>query len=275
VRAARAVLVASLLLLAVPASAEPPPERDWTFDVIPYVWLPAMTGDVTVRGRKADVDVSIGDLFTETDFIFALQAQLEAWYRQRFGFVFNGQWTWLDQDDNSFGPAQGPPFGPGVFPIQFDLRTNLGLFEILGAYRVGTWELGSGPSPPALTLEPIVGARITTLKVTFDPKGGSDLDQSRTWVDPILGARMTLALGEERRWHLRIRGDFGGFGAGTDFTWNVVGALGYEWRFETCQVEAFLGVRALDQDYGQGSGTGRFEWDVTQYGPVLGLAFHF
>jgi hypothetical protein len=274
-RAAALPFLAMVLLIAAPAWGGSGSEPSWTFAITPYIWLPAMTGETTVKGRSAKVDTSIGDLFTGTDFIFALQAQLEAWYQQRFGIVFNGQWTRLDQDDNSFGPSQGPPFGPGVFPIEFDLTMNMGLFEFLGAYRVETWELGSGSWRPALTVEPLVGARLTTLNVSFDPKGGSDLDQGKTWADPILGARTSLALGQERRWRITFRADFGGFGAGSDFTWNLMGGFGHEWRFETCQLEALLGARALYQDYREGSGTSRFEWDVTQYGPVLGLGFHF
>lgn len=275
VRPTAAVLAAWALLLAAPAAGEPPPERDWEFAATPYIWLPAMTGSVTVRGREAEVDTDVADLFTETDLILAVQLELEAWYRQRFGLLLNGQWTRLDQDDNLLGPTQGPPFGPGIFPIQFDLTTNLGLLEVLGAWRAGTWELGSGAGSPALTVEPFAGARLTSLKITFDPNGGSDLDRRRTWADPILGARATLALGHERRWKLHFRGDFGGFGAGSEFTWNLVGGVGYEWRPKLCRVEAILGARALYQDYQDGSGTGRFEWDITQYGPAIGLALRF
>ena len=68
---------------------------------------------------------------------------------------------------------------------------------------------------------------------------------------------------------------FGGFGAGSDFTWNLLGGLGYEWRFDTWQLEALLGGRALYQDFNDGSGLLRFEWDVTQYGPVVALGFRF
>lgn len=152
---ARFAVVACLALWAAPAAlAVPPPvERDWTFTVAPYIWLPAMTGSTTVDGRKAEIDTSVSDLFTESDFVFAVQAELAAWYKQRFGFIFNGQWSVIKQDDNSLQPGDGPPFtppggGPGFFPVEFDLKSNMGFFEFLGAYRVGSWELGSGPSSP-------------------------------------------------------------------------------------------------------------------------------
>jgi len=52
----------------------------WTFDVAPYLWLPALDGDITVRGRTAPVDVSIGE-FVETifeSFQFAAMGRVEA-----------------------------------------------------------------------------------------------------------------------------------------------------------------------------------------------------
>ena len=36
----------------------------WKFELAPYVWLPAMDGDITVRGRTADVDLDLGDIST-------------------------------------------------------------------------------------------------------------------------------------------------------------------------------------------------------------------
>ena len=55
-------------------------QGDWAFRVAPYIWLPAMTGDVTVRGTESEIDTSVSDIFTESDFAFALQGQVEAWY---------------------------------------------------------------------------------------------------------------------------------------------------------------------------------------------------
>ena len=36
--------------------------KGWSFEVAPfYLWLPALDGEVTVRGQSADVDLSVGD----------------------------------------------------------------------------------------------------------------------------------------------------------------------------------------------------------------------
>jgi hypothetical protein len=202
----------ALLGPGVAAEAEPPPEGDWDFVVAPYIWLPAMTGSSSVNGRSIQIDTSVSDLFTKSDFVFSVSAELEAWYKQRFGFMLNALWSVIQQNDNVLGPADGPPFnlpggGPGVFPAEFDLKSNIGLFEFAAAYRVGTWELGSGSSSPAFTLEPLVGVRVTTLWGTLDPKGNfSKVDQQKTWVDPILGARHGAPLRARAPLELQVPG---------------------------------------------------------------------
>ena len=73
-------LIGSLVLGGAAAvQAEPPPEKNWSFAITPYVWLPAMTGETAIDGFRVEVDTSVSDLFTESDFIFALQAQFEVW----------------------------------------------------------------------------------------------------------------------------------------------------------------------------------------------------
>jgi hypothetical protein len=94
------------------------------------------------------------------------------------------------------------------------------------------------------------------------------------WIDPIIGARLrhSPAVGEE----LSVRGDVGGFGAGSKFTWQVLAA--YNWRL--CQqgwltLDGYLGYRALSVDYEDGEGVNRYEYDVVQQGPVIGVTGRF
>ena len=72
-----------------------------------------------------------------------------------------------------------------------------------------------------------------------------------------------------------MRGDFGGFGAGSDFTWNLAGILAYDFHIRSVSTSVLLGARALYQDYDEGSAEGLIRWDVTQYGPLIGLSFRF
>lgn len=65
-----------------------------------------------------------------------------------------------------------------------------------------------------------------------------------------------------------MRGDIGGFGAGSDFTWHVNGLVHFQpWRY----VAIIVGYRVLDQDYEEGSGVNRFKYDMRISGPLAGL----
>lgn len=72
------------------------------------------------------------------------------------------------------------------------------------------------------------------------------------------------------RWDLSLRGDIGGFGIGSDFTWQMTALLGYRFPLFGADATAAIGYRILDQNYDDG-----FEWDMTLHGPVLGLGIRF
>ena len=239
-------------------------ESDWDFAILPYVWLPAMTGDVTIKGHTATIDTTISDLFTETDAVFALAAEMEAWYRHKWGLAINGYWAVIQQDDN----LEGTPF-------QFDLDIDQGLFEVLGFYNYGERPLGSSGTGTTWSIQPLIGVRVTTIRGGFDFENFASVDQAKTWADPILGSRSIIRLGKDGRLQAILRGDIGGFGLGSTFTWNVAGMFGYDFAIRSVDMTVLLGMRALSQDFTDGSGSNRFKWDVIQYGPLLGLAFRF
>ena len=72
------------------------------------------------------------------------------------------------------------------------------------------------------------------------------------------------------------RSDIGGFSVGSNFSWKVID--GHVFEFGTWQGITFSGVigdRALYVDYVRGEGRRRYEFDMIQHGPVLGLSMHF
>jgi opacity protein-like surface antigen len=84
----------------------------------------------------------------------------------------------------------------------------------------------------------------------------------------MIGARVTVDITD--RLNFRLKGDIGGFGVGSDFTWNVLAGLGY--RFSG-NITALLGYRYLYMDYK--TGTSRARYDVTMQGPMAGVMFAF
>ena len=71
---------------------------------------------------------------------------------------------------------------------------------------------------------------------------------------------------------LVVRGDAGGFGVGSELTWNLVGNVQYHL---SRTVSLGMGYRALSIDYEQGSGTDHFRYNMIMHGPALGVAFRF
>lgn len=246
-----------------PAASQP--EDNWEFDVVPYVFLPAMTGSTTIKGLAVPVDTTIGDIFTETDLILSLSLNFEAWYKRRWGALFNGMWSTLKQRDNVLTT-------PGPVPIQslFDVTMNMGLFEVAGLYHLGGGRIGAGG--PEWDAQALLGTRIATMHVSleFDAPLLGNRSGSQTWAYPIVGARGSVQFGPQNRWVANLRADVGGLG-GSDLSWNVVGGFGYDFQVGNTRSTILLLGRALSQDYRDSD----FAWDVIEYGPVLGWNFRF
>jgi hypothetical protein len=99
--------------------------------------------------------------------------------------------------------------------------------------------------------------------------GASDLE----WVDPVVGGRVRhmFASGSE----LNLEGDVGGFGAGSDFSWQAVATYGFDVNVLNTTMRSVVGYRALSVDYSQIGAHGRNGLDWIQHGPVLGVAFRW
>lgn len=183
----------------------------------------------------------------------------------RYGFAFNALFVRTNSDART---------GP------FDAKntTDIATVGFGVSYRAIEWEIGRSASgePRILALEPLVGARLNHLRGEIDVKldaGGRtarrQFDESQAWVDPLVGVIVVAPLAE--RWSLRAEADIGGFGVGSDLTWNAQAILSYRWTVGGYDVLAGAGYRALYWDYQDGS----FEWDVTMSGPLLGAAVRF
>ena len=264
------VLVAFVLAAVAPslAAEEKSSESGWEFAIAPYMWAISMSGDVTVKGLEADVDASFKDIWDELNFAF--MAAYEA-RKDRWGLWGNTIYANLG-DSNVSGPL-------GLTKI--DPTAKIFYQGFGGFYRLGTWDLADAPDkePPSVTVDAYAGARYTYLDLKLDFKGVfrglvNNVDKSKSWLEPLVGARTIWDLSE--RWTLTLAGDIGGFGFGSDFAWNAFGLIGYRFSlFGENNARVLAGYRALYQDYSDGSGRDKFEWDVTLHGPTLGLLIQF
>ena len=222
---------------SMPASAQQ--SSGWNVLVEPYLMGAALNGTSTVRGREADIDVSASDIFSNLQ--FGAMGTLVA-TKGNWGFGADVIWMAL-----------------GTTVRETNVDFDQGAFAFYGLRRFR----------PAADVT--FGLRINTLqgKLRFK-RPDVTRSQDKTWVDPIAG--VTLRTPADRRVQLRVYTEIGGFGAGSDFAWQLFPTAGLRLG-ESTSLE--LGYRWLDVDYATGEGNGQFRYDVLTQGPVAGFAFRF
>jgi hypothetical protein len=234
--------------------------NDWQFQIAPYAWALAADGDTTVQGQKSDLDLSFQDIVDELNYGLMLEGEAR---KGRIGVFTNILYANLGKNEESGGTTIDP-----------DINLFWGSFA--GFYRLGPWDLDSeaGGDGPQLIVDPYAGVRYTYLDVDLDVSPGGDFGGDEQWVDPIVGLRTIWQL--TPRWGVTAGGDIGGFGVGSDFQWMATGLIRYRFGlFGDDDAQFGAGYRALHQDYSDGSGANKFEWDVTLHGPVFTVGIEF
>ena len=67
----------------------------------------------------------------------------------------------------------------------------------------------------------------------------------------------------------------GGFGAGSEFSWQAVGTYGFDAMLFGTKFHSVVGYRALAVDYSENGRFGKNGLDAVQHGPVLGVRFNW
>lgn len=219
----------TLFLSSVLAGTAAAQER-WKATLEPYVWVPALEGEGSAEGSP-EVDFEI-DYPGELDAALPVALTLES--------PGGSVWTldvlyarWRDDD----GATR--------------TETSVGLLEAGRLWPLGnTWSLAAGLRGIELDLD------VETL--------GLERSARAAWIDPWIGGRAELPLSPS--WSLTGRGDLGGFGLGSDLTWQAAAFLAWSapsWRLE-------FGYRALAVDFDDDD----LDTSLLAHGPELGLAFH-
>jgi hypothetical protein len=286
------LIAAAVWLLVSPALAADLPSRAplvvqptdapnaWSFRFVPYGWLTSIKGTQTVRGRSAKVDASFIDIVEKSDSLLALMGDFEA-RKGRFSFYSDLVWSKIGAEGGNVRTRSPAPGITGSVGRTLSLDVQMAIIEVGATYEVAR----SGP----IAFDLLGGVRYwyqeTELGLDVTPTfdiGGLEISGSRAfarsgsvdWLDPLIGARLRYAVAPGHE--LVLRGDVGGFGAGSEFSWQAIAAYGFD--FGVYNGITFLGVigyRALSVDYAQGSGRTRYEFDAVQHGPVLGISARF
>lgn len=259
----KTIAAAAILLSAIPATAgttvpsltSPTPVAsaapEWHWRVGLDVWVQALEGDITLRGRNADVDFGMNDVLDNLD--FAAMGVLE---------VGCGRWSFLA--DLNYAALSGSKATSLTY-------TTLDLNQFIGNFVVAYNVLENG----CTHFDVYAGARVNWVDADLDisltgPFGRRTHDfsgsGSETWVDPIVGARVQQELSDKI--FFRAAGDVGGFGVSSDLTWQALAMFGYRIN-DSANVT--LGYRGIGSDYSDGN----FGYNCTNHGPLLGFEYKF
>ena len=273
---------------------EPPPQpSEWQFSLTPYGWMTSVNGNSTARGHTVDIDASFFDIVEKSDSIMALMGYFEA-RKGRFGFFTDVVWEDLSFDaqrDVSRNPfARLPNVNVAIKGnAQLDYQSTIIQSGI--AYELARWPGGVGSYT---ALDVMGSARYwnqevdVSLKLTGDVTAelqrlGLDLQRSGSlavarsgdleWVDPVVGARLRhqMTSGAE----LALYGDVGGFGVGSDFSWQAVATYGFDVNCFGTPLRTVVGYRALAVDFSENGRFGKNGLDFVQHGPVMGIIYRW
>lgn len=239
---------------AAAAGERSKPSRDgWTAQITAYGWMAGLGGTVRPArgGPTFEVSDSFGDILDKLDAaVFAT-----AFARHERTILF------ASIDHVATSETVGvPPIAPPIDAISGDVALTSG--ALAGGYRV--------LSADRYALDAMVGARVWWVDAEAMARAGGTPVAARSeilrFADPILGARGRVELGG--RLNAIAQADFGGFGAGSAFTWQAFGTVNYR---VTDSFYLSAGYRHLSVDYRDG---GRI-FDVDLSGPLIGATLRF
>lgn len=248
-----AFMIVCSITLCFAADTQSESAGKWQFQVAPYAWLAGQKGTVaTLPGLPAtDIDVDFyDDIWGNINGALYLVGEAR---KDNLGVFLDVEYVDIEDEEAT----------PGPFFSKVKSRTKSWLVSAAGFYRL--------IQADKAFLDALAGIRYWSVdsKLTLTAGILPSLDESNTedWLDPIIGLKGLMPLGDSRFF---ISGGLviGGLGVGSDFMWDVNANLGYQW---TQSFATTVGYRYLDVDYEEDD----FLYDVYQDGLVLGLSWRF
>ena len=247
------IVIISVVLWALSLSgnsfAETKTDGDgWSFMLSPmFLWGKSINGTQQLGPASSDLDLNFTDDVLEN---------LDAAFTIHFEAHKNDLTLFVDYQHAVLAPSVETPSG-----LTAGVELTDQVFETGLAYRVATFGIND--------LEVLGGARYISqdieLGLNSDPQL---LDVSESWWDGFAGLRTFTHITNNLTFVGRADVGVGG----SDITWNLSALIDY--RFKNWG-SVFGGYRWFDINYDSGDGMDRFVYDVTQQGPLAGLAFYW
>jgi len=232
----------------------------WTFEFTPYLWGAGMSGEVGAGALPTmNVDMSFSDILDNLD--AGLMGAFEA-RNGRWGLLFDAIYMKLAHSATASRTGPGPIGSTTTASAELEMTQTV--YAAAVAYRAI-----EGRTP----LDVIGGARYAKLTVDaqidgsfYAQTGTVAASAEKSWVDPYIGVRVQHPIAE--RWTLVGYADVGGFGVGSDFTWQALAGVNYEF---SKSIAGKFGYRYLYVDYDKDG----FRYDMGNSGLYLGAGIRF
>jgi hypothetical protein len=255
-RTASILMFALLFMTSFNTYAQEEKNKDegWNFVIAPYLWAPITTGEVVVNGNGHSFETKPADLISSLNFAGMLYFE-----------AANPHWS-ISADLLFVGLGNDVtiPYDT-IQPGSVDVK--LTSFGVYGMYRVAKWfEIGVGGRFTSSSTE-LMGEAYQS--DDFDLPA-LDEKSDHSFFDPLIVYRFTVPIKNEK-WHAGLRGDIGGFGVGSNFTYLVYPYGGYQFSH---LFELTLGFRASGLDFESGSGADLDKLNLNLFGPQIGFLFH-
>ena len=212
---------------------------------------------LTEQLAKIEIERSLYDILSDLDAAFFLSGTAR---HERFVALADFTWAKLSENDSIGVPAT--PISP---PLNIPLGLNV---ELMAATAAVGYSLIDRPD---FVIDLLGGVRYwgvdTSLKLKHHmPALPSKFEDDESWTDPLLIARSRIRISDN--WSAILYADAGGFGAGSDLTWQGIGTVNYEMNDA---LYLSLGYRYLALDYSDGG----LKLDLQMGGPLAGVTYRF
>lgn len=267
------VLVSALTPAEAADLAPAPDTSEWRFTLAPYVWGVGLSGDVGLFGRgPVEVDIPFSDILENLD--FAAMGVGEA-HNGTWGVFVDLNYTNLSADKSRSRSLERDILEQ--FSVGAEVSASADIKEFIGTF-MGQWRAIDSDQ---MSLDLMAGARYWNIDNDIEARAsltvagpeseitvakavsGSD---GASWVDPMIGIKSRIDTNSPL--YLTGWGMIGGFGVGSDFNWDVMGGVGYQW---TDGFATVVGYRAIGVDYEDDG----FVYDIIQQGVAVGGVFNF
>lgn len=286
------------------ATVEGTDPNGWNFVIEPYVWATGLYGQMGFKNLPpGDVNMTPVDVLKKLDWGFFARAEVR---KGRWGILADGFYAKFSATadpgaglyrDLSISSEQSMVSLAAAFRVISDRSYFVdvyagGRFNYLGASvsgeidpagidavsetivdsavkRFSSYFLKKYPSLKHVSTDTAQLAReeaVRELSRRITEKLPTSVTQDRMWLDPIVGGRAQVNI---TRWlFAAAQADVGGFGAGSQVTWNTQATLGVNF---TRNIALEAGYRYMYVDYDKDN----FLYKVNMPGVFAGLQFKF